>query len=149
MNKQIITEAALTAPTFNGSDEDIAQATQCWASLVSSLSYCLSGTCSAENKKAMLSAMACYVQCKMDEVNNVTTPPVVAQGAPAFVPVSVPAVAVPTAPEAPADSYTDAGYADSYREAKEEVKQPIKEAVNPILKRMRELAGIPHETNRV
>lgn len=146
MNKQIITEAVLTAPTFNGSDEDVAQATQGWASIVSSLTYSLSGTCSAENKKAMLGALAVYVQCKMDEVNNVSVPPVVATAAPTYVPAIAPAI---VAPEVPADDCGDAGYVDSYRESKQPAAKPIKEAVNPILKRMRELAGIPHETNRV
>jgi hypothetical protein len=150
MNTQIIKEAVLTAPTFNGSDEEVAQATQGWASLISSLSYSTSSNCSAENKKAMLSALSCYVQCKIDEINNVTQPPVVATKAPefSFVP-DAPIAAATTPTSADCDSYADVGTEVAFASYAESKKPVVKESVNPILKRMRELAGIPHETNRV
>lgn len=143
MNKQIIKEAALTAPTFNGSDEEIVVATNLWSSSVSAVSYVSSSVLCAENKLAIITAMITYLSTKMNEINNITPPPVVATTPPAFVPDALPA-AVAQTPDA-CDAGTEVSFA-SYAESKKPV---VKEGVSPILKRMRELAGIPHETNRV
>jgi len=145
MSKQTLNEATLLAPVFNGSDEEVVAATQAWSSVISSLTYAcgpsygIGGTIqmSAENKRALLVAMQAYLTSKMDEVNNVTTPPVPAPTVP-FVP---PVVAVPT-DQCPTEIEI------SY-EQKEEQKQPVKESVSPALKRMLELARIPHSGNYV
>ena len=134
-----IQESTLVAPTFNGSDDEIAAATQAWSSLVSSFSYLntlgYSGQAamSPENKRAIFSALICHASSKLAELDNVTTPPVVATTPPSF---SEPEVVAPEI--APT---VDFSYAEE--------KKPEVKAENPMLKRMRELAGIAHANNRV
>jgi hypothetical protein len=123
-----IQESTLMAPIFAGSDEEIASATQSWASMVSTFSY--NSSMSAENKKAFFMALVSYATGKITEIDNVTTPPVVATSAPTF--AATPAVCEPATAEPE--------IVVSYAEKKE---------VNPMLKRMRELAGIAHPDNRV
>lgn len=144
MSTQSLTEATLMAPVFNGSDEEVAAATQSWASIISNISYtfapCLGvgGTVqmSAENKRAMYVALQCYLNSKVDELNNVTPPVPVATTPPAFVPPAAPT-------EQPAA--TEIEFA-SYAESKKAI---VTEAHKANLKRMRELAGIAHPENRV
>jgi hypothetical protein len=146
MKNQTLNEATLLAPVFNGSDEEVVAATQAWSSVISSLTYAcgpsygINGTVamSAENKRALLVAMQAYLTSKMDEVNNVTVPPVPTPSVPS-VPM-VPAIPVPT--ECPTEIEI------SY-EQKEEKKEPVKESISPSLKRMLELARIPHAGNYV
>jgi len=148
MKNQTLNEATLLAPVFNGSDEEVVAATQAWSSIISSMTYAcgpsygIGGTIqmSVENKRALLVAMQAYLSSKMDEVNNVTVPPVPTPTVPA-VPVVPPVVAVP-ADQCPTEIEI------SY-EQKEEKKEPVKESVSPALKRMLELARIPHAGNYV
>jgi hypothetical protein len=151
-NKQVLEEATLLAPVFNGSDDEIAMATQSWASIISSFSYMwgpgqtIGGTfqMSAENKRAIAVALQCYLNTKVDELNNVTTPPVVAP----TVYNAPPVVAVPCPPEEEQQPAVDMEI--SYAESRSTImNQPVKESVNPALKRMLELARIPHAQNYV
>jgi hypothetical protein len=141
MQNPIITEGTLTPPTLCGSDEDISIATQSWSSIINALSYMTNGLgyygpnsagISLENKKAIYQSLICFLNVKMDEMNNVTA-------APAVTTMNVNPAAVPVAP---AETEIDfSSYAES--------KAPIKESISPIVRRMRELAGIPHAENRV
>lgn len=145
MSTQTLTEATLMAPVFNGSDEEVAQCTSSWSSIISSFSYACGsissygGTpMSAENKRAMYVALQCYLNTKVDELNNVTPPVPVATTPPAFV------APMPVPTEQPA-AETEIEFA-SYAESKKPI---VTESQKATLKRMRELAGIAHPENRV
>lgn len=152
MTIQTLTEATLVAPVFCGSDEEIAGATNSWSSIINSISYMnsmyvgCSGAqipMSLENKKALFSSLMAYSQCKMDELNNVTQPPMVTTMTPTVPPIA-PEIAV-VAPVVAPDSY-----AESEEDKKEKALAEAKQiAVQKNLQRLRELAGIPHESNRV
>jgi len=131
-------EATLVAPAFSGDDSEVMNATQVWSSVISSVSQLGTNaaygfTCSVENRKAILSALMGYLTSKLEEINNVTPPPTVTSMAPQTQPTVV-------APVACAPTDTAGEVVVNYTEA----LKP-----NPVLKRMRELAGIAHEQNRV
>lgn len=147
MTTQSLTEATLMAPVFNGSDEEVAQCTSAWSSIISSFTYACGSVASygalpmsPENKRAMYVALQCYLNTKVDELNNVTVPPVVSPSTVGLVPVFAPA---PAPNEMPEVDFTSQQY-----EGTKPVTESLKK-VNPMLKRMRELAGLPHPENHV
>lgn len=124
-NKIIITEADIITPAFCG--DNAAAALSSWAMLVSSLLSL--DYLDDQNKTTILCALATLCQTKMTpEPINVPPPVTTASYASDVVPTPV-----------PNNSEIEINYSEQ--------KVPKKE--NPMLKRMRELAGIPHAENRV
>ena len=134
-----LTEAILTPPTFTGDEAEIMAAMNAFSSVVSSIGYLSAPVysnavgggqteLSSDNKKAILNALVVYVAGKLDELCTTSAPPVVQPAVPTYTP--------PQSPVAPAQDDT----VEITYESKQE---------NPMLKRMRELAGIPHTNNRV
>lgn len=139
MTNQTLNEATLLAPVFSGTDEEIAAATSSWSSIISGLAYACgpslgyTGTVqmSDENKRAIYSALQSFLTSKMADLNNASATPTV-----------VPSCAVPTpAPVVPEMPEIEVSYAES--------QKPVKESISPQLKRMLELARIPHAGNYV
>lgn len=133
-----LNEGTLIAPTFTGSDSELSGCTNAWSSIINSLNYTnwfyscepVNSTqvqMSKENKLALYGAIISFCQSKMSELEQLpqTTATIAAQAT------------SPTQPE----SYAE--------ESKKEDKKALTEENKKFIQRMRELAGVPHQTNRV
>lgn len=129
MTQIIINEGDLSTPVFCGSDDDINQALGMWSGVVSSITY-MSSLQNEENKRNMIVGLVAFLNTKLEQP-NAGIEPAVASYAPT--PVPVPAVAVEPEAQEIMVQY--------------ESKKVVTENMN--LRRMRELAGIPHPLNRV
>ena len=123
MTQIIINEGDLSTPVFCGSDEDINQALGMWSGVVSSITY-MASLQNEENKRNMIVGLVSFLNSKMEQPS---IEPAVASYAPTPVPV-----------QEPEGQEITVQY---------ESKKVVTE--NMALRRMRELAGIPHPLNRV
>jgi hypothetical protein len=130
MNKIIITEGDLASPVFQGSDEEISQAVSMWSGIIGSLAY-MSSLQSEENKRNMIISLVAFLNSKLEASVPVVPPVHIYQQT----------LVAPVVP--PADNTSqDSEIVVTYESLKEQTE-------NPIVKRMRELAGVPHHSNRV
>lgn len=128
MTQIIINEGDLSTPVFCGSDEDINQALGMWSGVVSSITY-MASLQNEENKRNMIVGLVAFLNSKMEQPTTGVEPAVTSY---APTPVPVPAPAEPESQEITVQY---------------ESKKVVTE--NMALRRMRELAGIPHPLNRV